>query len=56
MTYRELAAEAVAEKDYEGFLSELKQALTDGRTNPNEVVRDTLLHATSRPSRSITLT
>lgn len=44
MTYRELAAEAAAEKDYEGFLSELKQALTDGRTNPNEVVRDTLFH------------
>jgi acetyltransferase-like isoleucine patch superfamily enzyme len=44
MAYRELAAEAVAEKDYEGFLTELRQALTDGQTDPNEVVRDTLFH------------
>lgn len=44
MTYRELTAEAAAERDYEAFLTELKQALTDGRTDPNEVVRDTLFH------------
>jgi acetyltransferase-like isoleucine patch superfamily enzyme len=44
MTYRELAAEAVAERDYDGFLGELEQALTDGRIDPNEVVRDTLFH------------
>jgi len=44
MTYRELAAEAAAERDYDGFLTELKQALTDGRIDPNEVVRDTLFH------------
>jgi acetyltransferase-like isoleucine patch superfamily enzyme len=44
MTYRDLTAEAVAEKDYDGFLTELRQALTDGRTDPNEVVRDTLFH------------
>ena len=44
MTYRQLVAEAAAEKDYDGFLSELRQALTDGRIDPNEVVRDTLFH------------
>lgn len=44
MTYRELVAEAVAETDYAAFLTELRQALTDGRTDPNEVVRDTLFH------------
>jgi hypothetical protein len=40
MTYRQLAAEALAEKDYAGFLSDLYQALTDGRRDPNDVVRD----------------
>jgi acetyltransferase-like isoleucine patch superfamily enzyme len=44
MTYRQLAAEAVAEKDYESFLSELRSALTDGRQDPNDVVRDTLIN------------
>jgi acetyltransferase-like isoleucine patch superfamily enzyme len=43
MTYRQLAAEAVAERDFEGFLSELQTALTDGRQDPNDVVRDTLI-------------
>ena len=43
MTYRELTAEAVAAKDYDAFLTELEQSLTDGRRDPNDVVRDTLL-------------
>jgi acetyltransferase-like isoleucine patch superfamily enzyme len=43
MTYRQLTAEALAEKDYESFLSELNRALTDGLRDPNEVVRDTLI-------------
>ena len=42
MTYRELSAQALAEADYNGFLQELLQSLTDGRRDPNEVVRDTL--------------
>lgn len=42
MTYRELSAQALAEEDYEGFLTELEKSLTDGRKDPNEVVRDTL--------------
>ena len=42
MTYRELSAQALAEQDYEAFLSELQQSLTNGRMDPNEVVRDTL--------------
>jgi acetyltransferase-like isoleucine patch superfamily enzyme len=42
MTYRDLSAQALAEDDYEGFLTSLQQALTDGRRDPNEVVRDTL--------------
>ena len=42
MTYRELYAQALAEGDYNGFLEELLQSLTDGRRDPNEVVRDTL--------------
>ena len=44
MTYRQLAAEAIAENDYESFLSELQSALTDGRQDPNDVVRDTLIN------------
>ena len=43
MAYRQLAAEALVEKDYESFLSELNNALTGGRQDPNDVVRDTLL-------------
>jgi acetyltransferase-like isoleucine patch superfamily enzyme len=42
MTYRELSAQALAEQDYEAFLIELEQSLTDGRRDPNDVVRDTL--------------
>ncbi|HKE60453.1 MAG TPA: acyltransferase [Pyrinomonadaceae bacterium] len=42
MTYRELSAQALAESDYDGFLKELEQSLTDGRRDPSEVVRDTL--------------
>ena len=42
MTYRELSAQALAERDYDSFLSELEQSLTNGRRDPNEVVRDTL--------------
>ena len=43
MTYRQLAAEAIAENDFESFLSDLQTALTDGRRDPNDVVRDALL-------------
>ena len=43
MTYRELSAEALAEQDYDAFLDELEKSLTDGRKDPNDVVRDTLL-------------
>ena len=42
MTYRQLAAQALAEEDYEAFISELYSALTDGRRDPNDVVRDVL--------------
>ena len=42
MTYRHLSAEALAEQDFESFLIELERSLTDGREDPNEVVRDTL--------------
>ena len=42
MTYRELSAQALAEEDYAGFLAELERALTDGRRDPNEVVKETL--------------
>lgn len=43
MTYRQLAAQTIAEKDYDSFLSDLNNALTDGRQDPNDVVRDTLI-------------
>jgi acetyltransferase-like isoleucine patch superfamily enzyme len=42
MTYRALSAQALAEEDYDAFLTELQKSLTDGRIDPNEVVRDTL--------------
>jgi acetyltransferase-like isoleucine patch superfamily enzyme len=42
MTYRQLSAQALAEQDYDSFLSELEESLTNGRTDPNEVVRDML--------------
>jgi acetyltransferase-like isoleucine patch superfamily enzyme len=42
MTYRELSAQALAESDYDSFLTELERSLTDGRTDPNTVVQSTL--------------
>src|SRR6476660_981261 len=42
MTYRQLSAQALAEQDYDSFLTELQTSLTDGRKDPNDVVRDTL--------------
>ena len=42
MTYRQLSAQALAEQDYDSFLTELVKSLTDGRTDPNDIVRDTL--------------
>ena len=42
MTYRLLSAQALAEQDYDGFLTELEKSLTDGRIDPNDVVRETL--------------
>ena len=42
MTYRELSAQALAEKDYDAFLVELERSLTDGRQDPNDVVKNTL--------------
>jgi acetyltransferase-like isoleucine patch superfamily enzyme len=42
MVYRELAAQPQAESDFDQFLEGLYTALTDGRRDPNEVVKDTL--------------
>ena len=42
MTYRLLSAQALAEQDYDSFLTELEKSLTDGRIDPNDVVRETL--------------
>ena len=42
MSYRELHALPQAEADFDEFLGTLHRALTDGRRDPNEVVRDTL--------------
>ena len=42
MSYRELRARPQAEADFDQFLGTLQRALTDGRRDPNEVVRDTL--------------
>src|SRR4026208_1214759 len=42
MTYRALSAQALAEQDYDAFLTELQKSLTDGKRDPNDVVRDTL--------------
>ena len=42
MIYRELSAQALAEQDYDSFLTELEKSLTDGRRDPNDVVRETL--------------
>ncbi len=42
MVYRNLAAQPQAESDFSEFLDTLYAALTDGRRDPNDVVRDTL--------------
>jgi acetyltransferase-like isoleucine patch superfamily enzyme len=42
MVYRDLAALPQAESDFSEFLSVLQAALTDGRRDPNDVVRETL--------------
>jgi acetyltransferase-like isoleucine patch superfamily enzyme len=42
MSYRDLHARPQAEADFDDFLGTLHRALTDGRRDPNEVVRDTL--------------
>ncbi|MDQ3819133.1 MAG: hypothetical protein M3362_15850, partial [Acidobacteriota bacterium] len=42
MSYRELRPQPQAESDFEEFLGTLHQALTDGKRDPNDVVRDTL--------------
>jgi len=55
MTYRELSAQALAEQDYDAFLTELGRSLTDGKRDPNDVVRDTLFDiyfGVSQPDRS----
>jgi len=58
MTYRDLSAQALAEQDYDAFLTEIEQALTDGRKDPNDVVRDTLfaIHFGSANSKRDDLT
>ncbi|HXQ72395.1 MAG TPA: acyltransferase [Pyrinomonadaceae bacterium] len=52
MTYRLLSAQALAEQDYDSFLTELEKSLTDGRTDPNDVVRDTLFQIYYGATRS----
>ena len=42
MTYRQIRAQPQAEADFDEFLESLQRSLTDGRRDPNEVVRDTL--------------
>jgi acetyltransferase-like isoleucine patch superfamily enzyme len=42
MSYRRLEAQPLAEASYEDFLGTLHLALTDGKRDPNDVVRDTL--------------
>jgi acetyltransferase-like isoleucine patch superfamily enzyme len=42
MFYRELRPQPQADADFDEFLDSLHRALTDGRHNPNDVVRDTL--------------
>lgn len=42
MSYRELRPHPQAESDFEEFLGTLQRDLTDGKRDPNEVVRDTL--------------
>jgi acetyltransferase-like isoleucine patch superfamily enzyme len=42
MAYRQLSASPEAQLDYDSFLQELETAITEGRRDPNEIVRDTL--------------
>lgn len=42
MSYRKLEAQPQAAADFEEFLGTLQRALTDGKLDPNDVVRDTL--------------
>lgn len=50
MTYRDLSAQALAEQDYDSFLTELEKSLTDGRKDPNDIVRETLFQIFFGPS------
>lgn len=43
MSYRKLSAQPQAEADFSEFLDDLQRELTDGRRDPNEIVRDTLI-------------
>lgn len=52
MTYRQLTAQALAAGDYDSFLTELEKSLTDGTTDPNDVVRDTLFQIYYGATRS----
>ena len=51
MTYRHLSAQALAEHDYDSFLTELEKSLTDGRSDPNDVVRETLFQLYFGPAQ-----
>ena len=42
MTDRELSAQALAEHDFNSFVTELESSLTDGKRDPNDVVQETL--------------
>lgn len=57
MFYRQLRPQPQAEADFDEFLDSLYRDLTDGRRDPNEVVRDTLYeiyYGAARPGESIT--
>ena len=51
MTYRQLSAQALAEQDYDSLLAELQKSLTDGRSDPNDTVRETLFEIYFGPMR-----
>lgn len=51
MTYRQLSAQALAEQDYDSFLAELQKSLTNGRSDPNDTVRETLFEIYFGPMR-----
>jgi acetyltransferase-like isoleucine patch superfamily enzyme len=42
MTYRQLSAGSKAQPDFDSFFEELQTALTEGRQDPNDLVRETL--------------